>query len=396
LGSEFFKIKGRFPISFTIWSYNYKEEGNKNNVLVKDLTHLTNADLQKINWNWDIETITKKLKSIIRGASDVQFNNTRGDIRTLLPKLADKSGKLVLQPRYDYSIAKKESEYGKIVSGFPLKDKEKHIDLQRRCGNPTGKYVGFYDDNTPVRLDQDNYGRMSVKCDRIWFRLDNDLKSANKTRMLNGSPDKYGFCAYDIHSAKITFMWFAMTKALNGLYPVWANQFDIWAPNIPKPKEKYFYSLCFAYGLAENRCVVTKFEKDNPVVGAPEVFVDNPLCPINPESFWSTVLNNEIIARPVLALELVELIKQLYKKWNVKYCKGQVLKSVGLQDEAYFKYFDYKDFVTPYSGLIQIKKYTELHNTEDLNTLFEQISTKTKEVREEIYRLLVEEGKYFE
>jgi ACT domain-containing protein len=97
--------------------------------------------------------------------------------------------------------------------------------------------------------------------------------------------------------------------------------------------------------------------------------------------------------RPDLASDLVELIKQLYKKWNVKYCKGQVLKSVGLQDEAYFKYFDYKDFVTPYSGLIQIKKYAELHNAEDMNALFVQISAKTKEVREEIYRLLVEEGK---
>jgi hypothetical protein len=395
LGSEFFKIKGRFPISFTIWSYNYKKEGNKNNVLVKDLTNLVNSDLQ-INWNRNIETITKKLKSIVRGATDIQFNNTRGDIRTLLPKLANKSGKLVLQPRYDYSIAKKESEYGKIVSGFPLKDKEKHIDLQRRCGNPSGKFVGFYDDNTPVRLDQDNYGRMSTKCDRVWFRLDNDLKSVNKTRILGGPPDKYGFCSYDIQSAKTTFIWFALTKALNGLYPVWANQFDIWVPNIPKPKENYFYSLCFAYGLAENRCVVTKFEKDNPVAGAPEVFVDNPLCPANPESFWSTVLDKEIIARPVLALELVDLIKQLYKKWNVKYCKGQLLKSVGLQDEAYFKYFDYKDFVTPSSGLIQIKKYAELHNTVDLNALFEQISAKTKEVREEIYRLLVEEFRYFE
>ena len=87
---------------------------------------------------------------------------------------------------------------------------------------------------------------------------------------------------------------------------------------------------------------------------------------------------------------------QLYKKWNQTYCKGQILRSVGLQDEAYFKYFDYKDFVTPSSGLIQIRKYAEVHNTEDLLKLFEKISAKTKEVREEIYRLLVKEFGYFE
>ena len=93
---------------------------------------------------------------------------------------------------------------------------------------------------------------------------------------------------------------------------------------------------------------------------------------------------------------MVELVRQLYKKWNQKYCKGHNLYSVGLQDEPYFKYFDYKDFVTPHSGLIQIRKYAENKNAEDLLESFEKISAKTKEVREEIYRLLVEEFNYFE
>jgi hypothetical protein len=384
LGSEFFKIKGRFPISFTIWSYNFKKEGNKNNVLVKDLTHLVNSDLQ-INWNWSIELIGKKLKSMMRDGKMINLSARRELIK-------DWCG----QSMYDFKRDPTQAEIksGEMFGGLPKKDDRR--DNKKTYGITNSKYIGFMDDNTPVRIKEDNLKRMSNKSDRVWFRLDSDFKGINRTRLLGGPSDNRSFCAYNLESARKTFAWFAMTKALNGLYPVWANQFDIWAPNIPKPKEKYFYSLCFAYGLAENRCVVTKFEKDNPVAGAPEAFVDNPLCPTNPESFWSTVLDNEIIARPALALELVDLIKQLYKKWNVKYCKGQVLKSVGLQDEAYFKYFDYKDFVTPYSGLIQIKKYAELQNAEDLNALFEQISAKTKEVREEIYRLLVEEGKYFE
>jgi hypothetical protein len=386
---------GYYCTPIHIWSYRHKEGGNKNNVVVKDLTHLTNTDLQ-INWNLPIELISNKLKSLVNATKDIRFNNTRGDIRTLLPKLTDKSGNLILQPRYDYSVAKRESEAGKIVSGFPIRDKEKHYNLQRRCGNPLGEFCGFYDDNTPVRVGQDNYSRMSRKCDRVWFRLDNDFKSVNKTRTLGGPPDKYGFCAYEINSAKTTFMWFAVSKAVNAQYPLWANQFDIWPPNIPRQKEKVFYSLCFAFGLAENRCVVTKFEKDNPVKGATEVFVDNPLCPTNPESFWSTTLDSEIITEPKLAGELIGLTRELYKKWNQKYCKGQFLYSVGLDDEPYFKYFDYKDFVTPHSGLIQIRKYAELHNEENLLNLFHEIALKTKEVREEIYRLLTQEFAYFE
>ena len=67
-----------------------------------------------------------------------------------------------------------------------------------------------------------------------------------------------------------------------------------------------------------------------------------------------------------------------------------------LQDEPYFKYFDYPDFLTPYSGLVQIRKYAEIHGREDLQDLFKEISVLTKKVKEEIYRLLVEEFRYFE
>ena len=148
--------------------------------------------------------------------------------------------------------------------------------------------------------------------------------------------------------------------------------------------------------LAENRCVVTTFEKDNPVVGAPEIFVDNPLCPANPESFWATVLDPEVNADHGLAFLLVKKIKLLYKTWNLNYCKGQYLRNVGLKDEPYFRYFAYDDYLTPYSGIIQIKKYAEKEGLQDMHDLFAEIQELTKKVREELYRLLVEEFRYFE
>ena len=149
--------------------------------------------------------------------------------------------------------------------------------------------------------------------------------------------------------------------------------------------------------LAENRCIVTKFEKDNPVSGAPEVFVDNPLSPINPESFWSTTLAGEIVNEPPLAKELVSAIQLLYRTWSQDYTKGQVLEHCGLHEESYFKYFAYPDFLTSHSGLIQIKKYAQLHPAASAGLLkiFDEISALSKKVREEIYRLLVEEFGYF-
>ena len=141
---------------------------------------------------------------------------------------------------------------------------------------------------------------------------------------------------------------------------------------------------------------MTTFEKDNPVPGAPEVFVDNPLCPANPGSFWATTLDSEVLADHGIANELVKKVKELYKTWNINYCKGQYLRNVGLKDEPYFKYFSYEDYLTPFSGLIQIRKYATKEGLEDIHQLFVEIQEPTKKVKEEIYRLLVEEFRYFE
>jgi len=384
LGSEFFKIAGRFPISFTIWSYQRNTTGNENKVLLRDLTHLQDDDLA-INWNQGIGNLEIALKDIIKGSNFINYSAERESIK-------EWSG----QQMYDFKRdpTDKEVKSGEVYGGLSIKDERRSN--KKTYGISNSKFIGFMDDSTPVRVKEDSHGRMSPASGNVWFRLDSDFKGINRTRILNGPSDNRSFCAFDIVSAQRTFTWFAITKSIAGIYPVWANQCDIWKPTIPAVKEKEFYSLCFAFGLAENRCVVTKFEKDNPVPSAPEVLVDNPLCPSNQDSFWSTTLDNEIVTSPVLASELVALIKQLYKKWNQNYTKGQFQYSVGLHDEPYFKYFDYKDFITPYSGLIQIRKYAEIHKSDDLLALFEQINAKTKEVREEIYHLLVDEFKYFD
>lgn len=395
-GKEFFKLPGKWPLSFSIWTYNYKEKGNNNIVKERDFTHIKKHDLD-INWNDTLENIDKTLLKLIRNSKIIKLDNSRGDIRETLPKLIKRrDGELYTQPRYDYSHAKRKGDYNKLVSGFPLKDKKKHFELKRTCGSVVGNFVGFYDDNTPVRVKQDNYERMTIKPDRIWFRLDNVFININQTKIHNGPPDKYGFAAYDIESAKVTLSWFAITKSILGLYPLWVNQYNIWPPQIKNELERYYYSLCFAFALSENICVVTKFEADNPVEGVTEVFVDNPLCPYNPESFWSTTLDKEVVDNPPLAKELVDKIKELYNYWNLNYCKGKILEYVSLHDEPYFKYFNYPDFLTPYSGLVQIRKYATINNKTDLVTKFEEISKLSKAVKEEICRLLVKEFGYFE
>jgi hypothetical protein len=256
------------------------------------------------------------------------------------------------QSMYDFKRdpTKQEVESKKTFGGLPFKD-ERRLN-KKTYGISNSSSIGFMDDVTPVRINARDDQRFQNGNNVVWFRIDTGFLDINKSKCLNGASDQKGYCCYDLITAKKIFSWFATTKALNGRCPVWANQYDIWAPDIEKKLEQFWYSLCFAFVLAENRCVVTKFEKDNPVEGAPEVFIDNPLCPTNKESFWSGLLDKEILQTPVapvedsnLAKRLVDKIKELYKMWNFGYCKGQFLTNVGLHDEPYFKYFDYVIFL---------------------------------------------------
>lgn len=397
--NEFFKLQGKWPLAFTIWIYDETEK--QNDINLYDLTEWKKANLNNILWdNKDKEKeIDKDLNNTLLKSKLIKLTDEKGNIRTMLPWI-DRKGKMVQQGRLNIYRNKLKEEEGKIfISGFAAED-ERHKKVSVPYGFTDGTFIGLMDDNSLVRIKQEPSNRLSNKPDRVWFQLRPGFIDINLTKVQSCTPDKYGYCAYDIESAKATCSWYSITKALNGQYPVWANQYDIWQPTITKAKEREWYALCFAFVLAENRCVVTKFEKDNPVNGAPEVFVDNPLCPINRESFWVTTLqpfiNEQNIDKENAAMLLIEQITELYKYWNHHYCKGQYLYNCGLHAEPYFKYFDYPDFLTPYSGLIQIKKYAELQADVELLNRFTEISKLAKAVKQQLYKLLVEDFKYFE
>ncbi len=391
--NEFFKLKGKWPLAFTMWKYNY-DENRENKIKIYDYTDLTKSDL-KIDWNIENKELDFILNTIIEDKKYIKYDNSRGDIREGLPKVIRNKNE-IKQPRYNMYRNLKEEEKGqKYVSGFPAKD-ERHQKYSVPYGFIDGSFVGFMDNNTPVRLYQDTCNRMTNNSNNVWFMLMTSFSRINASQIHSKAANSRSFCAYDLLSSKIVFSWYAISKVFIGNYPLWANQYDIWQPKIKKEFATYYYSLCYSFALAENRCVVTKFEADNPVKDAPEVFVDNPLCPTNKDAFWATTLDAEVKKEHGVAHELVKKIKELYKTWNLNYCKGQFLYNVGLKDEPYFKYFAYDDFLTPHSGLIQIKKHAEIENLPDILDLFDEIKELTKKVKEEIYNLLVNEFRYFE
>ena len=393
-GKEFFKDVSNFPIAFTIWRFDQSKKERKNIVKVDDYCQLVRRDLQEIKWNDTIENVSVQIKSLLKGSHSITLDNKNNTIKGTLPIIESK-GNMIPQPRYNsYRNKTKAEEELVFVSGFPKKSLQ-HTRLTAIYGYNNGNYVGFMSDLSLVRLNNDTCNRMSNKPDRVWFMLMESFKTINRTMITTGAEDSRSFCAYDLPSAKATFSWYAISKAFVGNYPICYNQSDIWAPEIKPELADYYYALCFAFGYAENRCVVTKFEKDNPVEGAPEIFVDNPMSPMNDESFWRTTLRPQIKDEHKLAMELVNLVNKLYLTFRNNYCTQSKIEHIGLQDEPYFKYFDYPDFLTMNSGIIQIKKYAEINCKSDLLEIHQQIMAKSKEVKDEIYHLLVDEFKYF-
>ena len=386
--NEFFKLNGKWPLAFTIWRYNYNEN-RENKIKIHDYTYLTKSNLL-INWDLNNKELDYVLSTFIKNNKPIKYDNNRGDIRDSLPKIKGNRQKM-----YDFkrSPTKTELNSNKIYGGLPLKDPKRKN--KKTYGIENSEYIGFMDNCTPARIKSDKYGRLD-KSGNVWFMLMTSFSKINVSQIHSGAANSRSYCAYDLKSSKILFSWYSLSKAFVGSSPLWANQYDIWQPKIKRKLTSYYYALCFAFALSENRCVVTKFEANNPVPDAPEIFVDNPLCPTNKDAFWNTILDDEVKKEHGIAYELVSKIKELYKTWNLEYCKGQFLFNVGLKDEPYFKYFEYDDFLTPYSGLIQIKKHAETENLANILDLFNEIKDLTKNVKEEIYNLLVNEFDYFE
>jgi hypothetical protein len=221
--NEFFKLDGRWPVAFSIWKYAPSPEGEnkprENQVKMLDFTELHHEQLAKLNWN-DSEQIDWVCKQLVENHKSILLNNTRGDIRDSLPKI-QKGDIWIKQPMYDFKRdpTKEELSSGKIYGGLPLKDERRNN--KKTYGISNSNFIGFMDDCIPVRINIKSDIRFERKhFEWVWFRLDTTVKDINKSKCFGGPTDNRSYCAYDLSSAQATFSWFAITKALNGRYPV--------------------------------------------------------------------------------------------------------------------------------------------------------------------------------
>jgi hypothetical protein len=150
-----------------------------------------------------------------------------------------------------------------------------------------------------------------------------------------------------------------------------------------------FVRMCFALGLSENGCVETVFPANNPVPGAPEVRVRNPLCPTDSGSFWSRYLAADFKRnRGLPSDELVTTVEEIYRQWAKRF-----VKTSWIPPEEKLPYFVGQGQLTAHSGLVQIYHKAKADGDTHLLNLFEAMNLANRKVKQCILQYLTQKTK---
>ena len=377
---EFFDVKGKFPIAFTMWKYKGANAGLDPNrpIELLDMTWLKKFQLTEIDWV-DNDSVEKKCGLLTKDekAKTISFGLE-------IPNIKEWSG----LTRFDFQREKRKAEKtdSNFKCGLPSGD-ERH-GRKKTLGECDGEFIGFMDDLTPCRINKNSDGKP-------WFYLENRFMRSRAFRCLSGPPDKYAYSASTPEITKKVFTWFALGRvfASHG-YPMWVDADEMWPVIAPPRLEDRLTKLSFAIGFAENECIETIFPAGNPVKRAKEIRISNPLTPLDASSFWSQEMASFFKAKGTDPEDkLVSATSQIFNAWKKRLSNKKEI------------YVDYK---TPYfvgdgilgigAGLVQIRDFAKENNDEDLLRLFENMNLALKETKDEFKNLLHQKNgfNYFE
>ncbi|MCU1332189.1 MAG: hypothetical protein JWM08_1181 [Candidatus Angelobacter sp.] len=301
------------------------------------------------------------------------------ELGTRRTSIREWSGKKML----DFKRDRRRTEQNQsVVGGLPTGDRRRG--QKKTYGETDGRYIGFMDDLTPCRVKYS-------EPDKPWFMLDSRFMAVRKNRCQSGPPTNRGYCACDLESAKKLFFWYALARTfIQHPYPMWADSDDMWQPMISPEVENRVFQTAFAIGYAENECVETRFPAHNPVLEVPELYIGNPMTPLRPSSFWSTILRPYCAeVESVTVGRLTGAVDALFWEWKKRFKnrsdlavsrKPYLLDDEGLRIDA---------------GIIQIVHYANETGDQSLVHLYVEVQHLLKSVKNEFFSLIVNELAYF-
>ncbi|MDI1351577.1 MAG: hypothetical protein PSV35_02235 [bacterium] len=368
-GKEFFDLKGKFPIAFSMWSYSPNKKTETSSVKLKDFTWLNKNQLSKLPWQ-NPHDLEEQCRSIL---------NDKRSISISFGLKALSMRKWVNQSQKSFQRSRRVSERENFCSGG-LPSSDKRLTNKIVYGETTGSHIGFMDDYTLCRIKEN-------KINIPWFRLDSLIMDCNRTRCFSGPSDQKSYCATDKESAYKTFLWYGLLRTFFQIgYPIWADAYELWAPKIPKNLENKVRQYVFSIGLAENECIETKFPANNPIPGVEEIHCNNPMSPLDPNSFWSKIMSPDFIETQennFLPQKLVNSVGDLYKEWQSRFrYSPEIIVSYKKQ------YFIGQGVLTQNAGIVQIKDYANERNDIALLEALKNMLILLKATKESFYEML--------
>ena len=271
-----------------------------------------------------------------------------------------------------------------IFGGVPKNDRRRKN--KSAYGELDGKTIGFMDDLTPCRINQEKYKN------KPWFRLDKTFMDINKSRCFSGPATHESYSAFDFESAKKSFFWYSLTKTFSYErlgYPMYLNHDYLWPITFEKINDDLL-KICFSIGFAQNDCIEATFPANNPIEDVPEMRINNPMNPLNPNSFWCEFMKpNFNLDNPKDIYDrLVQSVNNFFKEWE---------KELGSDSE---KYVDYSQpyfigrnkVLTKQAGLRQINDYAKHYGKEKLIEIYNEIQDNLKLVKESFYAILMDKN----
>jgi hypothetical protein len=213
-----------------------------------------------------------------------------------------------------------------------------------------------------------------------------------KSRCFSGPPTHLGYPVADLEAAKKLFFWYSLGRAFaQRQYPMWVDAEAMWGPNVPSSLQVATYATAFAIAYAENECVEVRFPANNPIQGAPELHVRNPMTPNNQESFWSQVLAPYVgrCATPHV-VALIHSVDAVFDAWKTLFV---VHPELSVSHEK--PYFIGDGYLTKNAGLLQIRDYATETSDARLLEMLETVAASLRVVKDEFLHLVISQLDYF-
>ena len=143
----------------------------------------------------------------------------------------------------------------------------------------------------------------------------------------------------------------------------------------------------FSIGFAENICIEATFPANNPIKDAPEIKINNPMTPLNRDSFWCKYMNSVFNETPKdIYDKLVQAVTSLFQEWEKKFRNNPEIhvnykKSYFIGDSK---------ILTKQAGIRQIKDYADHYKEDNLKNILRDIQKYLSIVKKEFHTILID------